>query len=72
MSDLSHVFLSQRHEPKFGPAERAALYSYLRDPGLWGISWAALVPRTRYGPEASEASEAWSRSESRSESRVGS
>ncbi|CAJ1409359.1 unnamed protein product [Effrenium voratum] len=31
-----------RHEPKFGPAERAALYTYLRDPGLWGISWAAL------------------------------
>ena len=35
-------FLS-RHEQKFAAKERAALYSYLRDPAQWGISWDALV-----------------------------
>ncbi|CAE7780128.1 uba3 [Symbiodinium necroappetens] len=31
-----------RHERKFGPSERTALYKYLRDPAQWGISWSAL------------------------------
>lgn len=31
-----------RHDSQFGATERAALYSYLRDPAQWGISWNAL------------------------------